>query len=81
MPATHSSELSPKGRQLHGILKRFAINVDPARLERTLPRIKSLNRGSAKPGAALRALLQDLDRPIDSRLASEIEYEISKSLN
>ncbi|GEM_PF-2911339 len=61
--------------QLHGFLKKFAINVDKAKLERTLPRVQRIlkSQKKPKPGYSMKTLLQELDRVIDWRLAEEIE--------
>lgn len=63
------------GKELHGFFKKFAIDVEKDRLERTLPRVRVMLRSKKKirPGYSIRVLLQELDRMIDWRLAEELE--------
>jgi len=58
--------------KIHSFLRHFAIDVDPERLQVTLP-ITIVTRRKPKPGLAFKVLLQQLDRQIDWRFATELE--------
>jgi hypothetical protein len=66
-----SSYSAPK---VHSFLRQFAIDVDAERLEHALPRVHQIvMKQKPKQGLAFKVLLQELDRQIDWRLASELE--------
>ncbi|MEM7813280.1 MAG: hypothetical protein QW548_00050 [Candidatus Aenigmatarchaeota archaeon] len=59
---------------MHSFLKHFALDVDPNRLPHALSVTKAIvERQKPKSGFVFKVLLQQLDREIDWRLATELE--------